>query len=423
MENSPGEPKPIHRRQFLRNLAATVLAASGGAALSRLFSWVTQTPSPVEANPAEPQGIAEQTVEILQERANLYLQSAKKNITSTPQGYRVITPSRMYGEVYVRDSFFALVGLDDPKLSSDSFRLFSAWQQANGQTPTAIPLKKEPEQLRSQNDESTLLFLIWAGLRARAGEKVDRQTIDRAFSFVSRQVKDGWYFSPPGDFRYWADTFINQKESVITYNQGLFALALGMLQEFRPDLVSDTLLRQARENYAKLFKKEFGFMPLSNQTNYQDTSALLPELLSRIYLGAGMLEDERIITNINHLIATASVKDRQRKLLGIKVMTQPDGSFMPPDQFAPHLRGKGEYQNGAYWPMFTIAALCLAFSINQDARYKSLAGELMQKELADGQSKEFISLSPENPGAFDPQRSDYSWNGLIYKALTFAKLI
>lgn len=423
MENPIGESRPIHRRQFLGSLAASVASVLGGAAVSRFFGWVTRMPVPVEANPAEPSDMAEQPLEILQERANLYLQSARKNITSTPQGFRVITPSRMYGEVYVRDSFFALVGLEDPKLSSDSFRLFSAWQQENGQTPTAIPVKKEAEQLRSQNDESTLLFLIWAGLRARAGEKVDRQTIDRAFSFVSRQVKDGWYFSPPGDFRYWADTFINQKESVITCNQGFFALALGVLKEFRPDLVSDDLLRQARENYAKLFKKEFGFMPLSSQTNYQDTSALLPELLSRILLGAGMLEDERVITNINHLIATASVQDRQGKLLGIKVIAQPDGSFLPIDEFETHFRGKGEYQNGAYWPMFTITALCLAYSINQDAKYKSLVAELMQKELSDGQSKEFISLSPENPGAFDPQRSDYSWNALIYKALSFAKMI
>lgn len=422
MEESPNEPRRLTRRRFLRRLGVYFSAGLTGMGLSRLLGL---SPHPTAEGSQTLAGTPEtETGETLTSLANLYLESARRNIKTTSSGQKVIVPSQMYGEVYLRDTFFALVGLEDPQLNQDSFRLFSSRQQGNGQMPTAISLDQKAENIKPQDDESTLLFLIWAGLRTRAGEKVDPEKIKQAYSFVSAHVQEGWYFSSAGDFRYWADTYINRQRTVISYKQGLFALAVKMLKEYQPDLVSDQLMHQAQENYRNLFRRNFGFIPLSNQTNYQDASVLLPELLSRLYLGQGMLEEDKIITAVDHLISTATVRDDKRQIRGIKAISQPDGSFLPLELFTPHLRGKGEYQNGAYWPMFILSSLCLAYSINRDPKYQTLAEELIKKELGgDGKSKEFISLSPENPGIFDPLRSDYSWNALIYTALRFAKMI
>ncbi len=325
MKESPNEPRRLTRSQFLRELGVYLSSGLAGVGLSRLLGLL---PHPMTEGSQTPAGTPEtETGETLTSLAGLYLESARRNIKTTSSGQKVIVPSQMYREVYLRDTFFTLVGLEDPQLNQDSFRLFSSRQQGNGQMPTAISLDQKAENIQPQDDESTLLFLIWAGLRTRAGEKVDPEKIKQAYSFVSARVQEGWYFSSAGDFRHWADTYINRQRAVISYNQGLFALAVKILKEYQPDLVSDQLMHQAQENYRNLFRRNFGFIPLSNQTNYQDASALLPELLSRLYSGQGMLEEDKIITAVDHLISTATVRDDKRQIRGIKAISQPGRLF------------------------------------------------------------------------------------------------
>lgn len=357
--------------------------------------------------------------------SSAYTKSAKENIRILPDGRRVIVPSNAYKDhAFTRDSFYAVMGLKDIGLSIGSFDFFTKAQKDDGQIPTAASLDGKTEAENFRDDESTLLYLAWAGIIHQEKIPINQKVIERAFNFIQKHAQDGWYVSPQGDFSYWVDTYINKDPDVITYNQGLYALALRSLQKIRPDLVPQQMVDQAETNYRSLFRSDLGFLPLSRGTQFQDASALLPEFLARYNFGKGNLSDEQILMSVDHLIKTAAVSDKNG-IVGIKILSNADGSFLPTDLFSiPALSGEGVYQNGGYWPMQVINALSLAYKISGDNKYRSLIQELIKRELGqDHKSKEFIFLDPNQLGKFTNDRVDYSWNALIPTALAWAGII
>ena len=86
----------------------------------------------------------------------------------------------------------------------------------------------------------------------------------------------------------------------------------------------------------------------------------------------------------------------------------------------PSLNDPGHYQNGGYWPMYTLIALALRYKLAPDSP-KGAHRNLVRGELAkDRRSKEIIILAPGVEGAIDPNRSGYTWNSLIVPALKWA---
>lgn len=366
----------------------------------------------------------------LNKYASAYIDSAKKNIKTLPDGRQVIVPSGIYTDdgMYIRDAFYATQGLEDISLSEDCFRFFEQTQAENGQVHYAVAINEEQTNsgydFGFKEDESNLLYIIWAGILSKEGVSLGEEKVEKAYSFIKTRVQDGWYISTPGDYRYWVDTYINTTNDTITYNQGLYALSLRFLNEMRPDLVPDKALSQAEKNYSSLFDSRFGFLLLSRNTLYQDTSALLPEFLTRLYFNKGMLQDDQVLTAVDRMIKYASVYDEQGRLQGIKTLYGADGSFLHYEVFKPPQNNKGVYQNGGYWPMYVLTDLALAYKISGDNKYKSITEELVEKELgSDGRSKEFIYLEQRRIGLSDPERSDYSWNALITTALKWSGMI
>lgn len=357
------------------------------------------------------------------EYASMYITSARKNII-TLDGKKIIFPSKAYVDsVYIRDTFYALVGLADLSLSEDSFSLFEQTQGENGQIRYAVPLDvNEITSSDFKDDESNLIYLIWAGILNRQGISVNVEKIEKAYSFIKTHAQDGWFISPPGDYRYWADTYNNKENDTISYNQGLYVLSLRFLKELNPELVSDEIVSQAEENFRFLFKD--GSLPLSRNTDYQDASSLLPEFLARFYFDSGMLEDNQVIASVDKMINLASVYDEKGSLQGIKTLYGIDGSFLPYEVFQPPMNNYGVYQNGGYWPMHVLADLSLAYKISGDNKYKDAVLKLMEKELGnDGKSKEFLYLEPRRIGTSDSERSDYSWNALVTASLKWSGMI
>lgn len=412
----------LTRRDFLKKSVMTS-AGLGLSSVSLLRAIAQIAEAAPSSNPAETDFAPSPEPVALQESASKYIASARKNIRNFPDGRRAIVPSEAYGNgIYARDSFYAMVGLDAPSLSEACFRWFEQTQSEDGQVRPAVAFDPADTSLGFNDDESNLIYILWAGTLHRQGTSLDQDKIAGAFSFVSTHVQDGWYISSPGDFSYWADTYRNRANDTISYNQGLYALSLRFLRELHPDLVSDDVVVQAENNYRDMFRDGLGFLPLSRFTSYQDASALLPEFLSRLYFNRGMLQDHQIQATVDSLINSASISDGG-DLGGIKVISTANGGFLPSGVFAPPLNGQGEYQNGGYWPMYVLASICLAYKISGDAKYQNLADQLTQKELGtDGRSKEFLYLSAGNIGAFDPERSDYSWNALIAAAFKWAEM-
>lgn len=403
IETPPLNPEGITRWTFLKMVATAFVIA------------VLPKSSEASPNP-EPS--------TLQEFISQYLNSARKNIRNFPDGRRAIVPSEAYGNgIYIRDSFYTMVGLDDPSLSQACFRWFEQTQVENGQIRPAVAFDPTDTSLELKDDESNLIYILWAGTLHRQGVSLDQDKIEKALSFVNTHVQDGLYISPAGNFHYWADTYNNPGPDVITYNQGLYALSLRFLREYRPDLISEEAVARAENNYRSFFKPDLSFLPLSMYTTYQDASALLPEFLARYYFNNGIVPDNQIISSVNHLLNTSSMY-RGTDLQGIKIIAAADGSFLPARVFDPPDRNaQGEYQNGGYWPMYTLASIALAYKITEDPKYRNIADQLTQRELGmDGRSKEFLYLSAGSIGAFDPERSDYSWNALLATAFKWARL-
>lgn len=366
-----------------------------------------------------------------------YITSAQKNIiTLVPEseGKRCIIPSGAYRNgIYIRDAFYSVIAMEDLVLSENCFRKFEESVYEDGQVRFAVYSgygENEPLYAERKYDESNLLYIIWAGILKRNGYLVDEEKVKRAYAFVAKFVEDGWFKLPAGNYRYWADTYINLEGDTITYNQGLYALSLLFLSEIFRDqpIVPENTLVIAVNNYVSLFGASGPkLLPLSRNTTYQDASSLLPELLRRIYFSnGGALSNEQVLRSVDGLVSRASVYDSAGRLQGIKIIFAPNGSFLSPSifSFSNELNNQGDYQNGAYWPMYTLGDLALAYKLSNDDKYKNVAQKLMEKELdSDGKSKEFLSLRPGRLGAYDSFRSDYSWNALIALALKWSGMV
>lgn len=353
---------------------------------------------------------------------SFYTRAALENTSKLPDGRLAIVPSPVYANgIYGRDSFYAALGLGDAKLIEGCYRWFEETQnQETGQIASAVAFSPEDQSLEPKDDETTLLYLPWSALIQRQGRPINPDSIAKAFEFVQSHVRDGFYVSQPGPFRYWADTLVVQRPDVISYNQGLYTVALESLRQIGLENITSQMVQSAKDNYQSLYKPWLGFVSQSRDVSVQDLSVLFPESLHRHLFNKGILPDDVISRTVNHHLETAGVYFRSGKLAGLKITAGADGGFLPPERFSvPDLAAPGDYQNGGYWPLWTLSELALAYEVSGDGKYKSAIAELLETELGkDGQSKEFMRLTHDNLGDFDSFRSPYSWNVLF---VPFAK--
>lgn len=364
----------------------------------------------------------------LQTAAVTYAAMGRTNVRDIA-GRTAVVPSPVYANgIYVRDAFYTVLGLGDLNLATDAFRWFEQSQDPQtGQITTALPFDPADTSLQPQDDESTLLYLIWAGYLHRAGVKIDAQVVARAWAFVQRHVADHTYRSPSGRFRYWADCWQLDQPDTISYNQGLYALAVRLLAETGLAGVTPADADAAAAVYRSLYRADLGFLPLSAGAPghaVQDVSALLPEFLHRYLMGAGLLGDEAVLAAVDHTLRTALVYDAAGVPVGIKNIARADGSFADPGWFAcADNRSVGDYHNGGYWPMYTLVELALAYGVQPRPAYRELIETLAARETAGGTTQEYWNLGRGRIGEVQPGRTDYAWNALIAPALRWAGLI
>lgn len=359
-----------------------------------------------------------------------YLGSTRRNIV-TVNGRRALLSSRPYPGTYVRDAvFWGPLALEDPALGYECYSWFEENQLPSGQIPTAIPLAPEEAPLLvPQDDEGTLLFLIASDWLAQHGYPVQAARLEAAWAWVRAHVTDHHYVSKAGPFRYWADTVSPDRDDVIAHNQGLYCLALRALANLELGGVTQADIRAAQERYRQSYLPDHGYIPLGRTSNFalaQDISAIFPEFLSRYLYDEPILTDAMLHNHIERLLGNASVyryRDDGR-LAGVKVISGAQGEFLPPDWFfAPSLNVPGRYQNGGYWPLYTLVALALAYQVAPSERYMSIVAILVENELAtDGQSKEVLWLGPGEIGLYQPEHVNYTWNALIPRALHWSGL-
>jgi hypothetical protein len=358
-----------------------------------------------------------------------YLNDARNNVV-VKNKRRAMLSSRVYPKAtFVRDSFYGPLALNDAALGAECYRWFAEAQNPDtGQIRCAVPFDPQNEFLfQIWDDDSSLLFVSWAAWLKRNRLEVDRGIVEKAWSFVKAHIINDFHLTPAQPFCYWADTVQFDTPERIAHNQGLYVLAArGMLELGWGNVVAAEVDR-AKARYAEFYRPDLGIVALGKDSWWADKidiSTLFPEFMLRWLYKESALSDEMIVNMVDRYIPRASVYTKDQRLAGLKVICAPDGSFLPPERFAvPSLNDPGHYQNGGYWPMYTLVALALRYKIAPDKNLKALIETLVRAELAkDRRSKEIIILAPGVEGAIDPNRSGYTWNALIASALKWAGL-
>jgi hypothetical protein len=414
---SYGENKEIMSAKHSRRDVLKLIGATGAVLAASEVYAVFSNDSSVEA--------ASSITPLLR----YYLTDARNNVV-VKNKRRAMLSSRVYPKAtFVRDSLYGPLALNDVNLGADCYRWFAETQNPDtGQIRCAVPFDPKNEFLfQIWDDDSSLLFVIWAAWLARNRIKIDPTVVEKAWSFVKTHVINDFHLTPALPFCYWADTVQFDTPERVAHNQGLYTLAARAMLEHGWGNVAAADVDRARARYTEFYRPDFGFMTLGKDSWWADKldiSVLFPEFLSRWLYNESTLPDEVIRSTVDRYLPLASVYKKDKSLAGLKVICAPDGSFLPPERFSvPSLNDPGHYQNGGYWPMYTLIALALRYKLAPDPSLKARIETLVRAELADRRSKELIILAPGVEGATDPARSGYTWNALIAPALKWAGVV
>jgi hypothetical protein len=339
--------------------------------------------------------------------------------------------SRVYPKAtFVRDSLYGPLAMNDIALSAECYRWFLDMQNPDtGQIRCAVPFLAANEPLfQIWDDDSSLLFVIWAAWLKSNRVNVDQASVEKAWSFVKAHLHDDFYLTPAQPFCYWADTVAFDTPERVAHNQGLYLLAARSMLEQGWGNVGAAEVDRARARYIEFYRPEWQMMTLGKDSWWADKldiSTLFPEFLLRWLFQETALPDEAIHNMVDRYVPLTSVYTKDKALAGLKVISAQDGAFLPAERFAvPVLNNPGQYQNGGYWPMYTLVALALRYAVEPDNNLKALIETLVRVELAkDYRSKEIIILAPGVEGSIDPKRSGYTWNALIVPALKWAGVV
>jgi hypothetical protein len=222
----------------------------------------------------------------------------------------MLAPSIYYsaaGEMYLRDSFFALNGCHNKELNEKVFDLWAENQGEDGAINTLV----EPEMtnLERKSNDSTPLWLIWALLnRRRFGTAPPFDKLTRAAQYCLHT------YDPKGDGTCHAQFVMGQLDIVsypegtssICQNQGLLAVTLRVIRELGlsgiSDAISDALLTSAEDQYRSYYDPVRHFMrPTRDVSDAIGFAEIFPEYLSLLLFGQKILHDDMVVNHLNQI--------------------------------------------------------------------------------------------------------------------------
>ena len=222
----------------------------------------------------------------------------------------ILAPSIWYsaaGEMYLRDSFYALNGIHNRELNEKVFNVWADNQGDNGAINTLV----EPNiaNLERKSNDSTPLWLMWALLnRRRFGTQLDMDKIRRAAEYCLST------YDPHREAICTAQFVIGQLDvirypegtSILCENQGILAVLLRVIRELQiPEIsasVSETYIEKAEQEYRSYYNAERGFLfsarDIADAIGFSD---IFPEFLSLWLFKRALLSDEMVVNHLNHI--------------------------------------------------------------------------------------------------------------------------
>jgi hypothetical protein len=360
----------------------------------------------------------------------------------------MLAPSIYYsaaGEMYLRDSFFALNGCHNRDLNEQVFNLWAENQGEDGAINTLI----EPEMtnLERKSNDSTPLWLIWALLNQRRfGIAPPSDKIRKAAQYCLHT------FDPERDGSCHAQFVMGQLDIVsypegtttICQNQGLLAVTLRVIRELNIAGVSDSLTDAHIENAEKLYRSYYdpsrGFMrPTRDVSDAIGFAELFPEYLSLLLFRRKILTDEMMFNHLNQIPAMLTRADCPFPEEGgtvrpvfIGLTDKPGGWRFFTEKWHPlayesyaasYANGgmDGMYYNGGSWMRIEICCYVAGLLHGWRRAERAIKNRLWAEINIDPDfpsSQEYLATDSRRP--FFGYHRVFAWNASVLQALELA---
>lgn len=273
----------------------------------------------------------------------------------------LVTASRHYKSMWLRDCWFAAMFSDSNLLKQRLVGQFGSMQRENGQIPTEVYYLPFNLIKHFRDDETTLLWMIMA-LETGYGSSAQLE-LGQRFIDDSHLNENGHYLSPAGSRRSIMDGLEFPTASRIAYLAGLYAYETTLAAE--QDLTTTEVAQKAAEGYQQLSTlTEEGYLPLSDTLKWIDPMAFLGEYLFLTSRGKGILGQE-VVSKTREVMGKWNLR---KKGLGLATET---GESVPAQMFINH----NPYQESRFylWEE-TFDNVCEMYGlINGDHRSETLS--------------------------------------------------
>jgi len=361
----------------------------------------------------------------------------------------MLAPSIWYsaaGEMYLRDSFYALNGIHDRELNE---KVFTSWADNQGEDG-AINTLVEPNiaNVERKSNDSTPLWLMWALLnRRRFGTVLPMDKIRRAAEYCLATYDPKREAICSAQFVMGQLDVIHYPEGtkILCENQGVLAVLLRVIRELKiPEVsasISESYIAKTEAEYRSYNNPKRGFLfPARNITDAIGFPDIFPEFLSLWLFKRAILTDEMVVSHLNHIPVMLPREDCPYPIEGGTVrpifIGLPEGKEwshftdkwhpMVSDSYAASYANKaanGIYYNGGSWMRIEICGYVTGKLHGWQKADHAIANRLWAEIHADENfptSQEYLPTDPANP--FYGYHRVFAWNSFVLQALEIAKL-
>jgi hypothetical protein len=368
-----------------------------------------------------------------------------------PQSFRpILAPSIWYsaaGEMYLRDSFFALNGIHNRGLNESVFGLWGENQGPDGSINTLV----EPNlaNVERKSNDSTPLWLMWALLNSRRfGTKLPLDKVRKAAEYCLQT------YDPKGDAVCRAQFVMGQLDvirypegtSTICENQGMLAVTLRVIKELQIPGVSERLseehLGRAEELYRSYYDPARKFMrPARDIADAIGFAEIFSEYLSLWLFKRKILTDAMVVNHLDRIPVMMARSDCPHPEAGGTVrpilIGLPEGGKgwsyfdvkwhpMVSDSFALGYANRamdGIYYNGGSWMRIEICGYVAGQLHGWSGARKAIENRLWAE----------VNIAPDFPTSHEYLATDsahpffgyhrvFAWNSFVLQALEQAGL-
>ncbi|SEJ77776.1 hypothetical protein SAMN05192553_11278 [Cyclobacterium xiamenense] len=258
--------------------------------------------------------------------------------------------------------------------------------------------------------ERPLFLMLWTYRAKLEGSEPDLEAARKTLAYIEGRTQEGWYYAAhtnsTKNLKSWYDMVEFDEDDVLTYNQGLLAVALMAAEAL--GLEPKTTSTKAISNYQSMYKDEKGYFPLSRKKDLLAVDVFTGDLLAQLYFGKALLREESVHAHFQTIVANAKTD------YGYKVTSLANGDYAPLAYYSSEDKknkwyGEGSYQWGGSWYLYDM--LFLLNSYLHDA--PNALDEIKWRASLDFRiGGTYFEHTHTQTGI--PRKSNQGWNASIY---------